>query len=155
MRFGQNIFYNMQNLCLTWGKHFTPDFLHVFVKFMERKASTKFYGVLIIFQKVMKFRSWVQLHVSDFIPTNVHNMHFSAVYIVLREELIWFRSSENTFFVVLGSFFVFVSFTFLVYVEKFNLQWAEMPSCKSIYCSNGTWKTADKISYFPFSNPKT
>ena len=59
------------------------------------------------------------------------------------------------FFVVLGSFFVVVLFTFLAYVEKFNLQWAEMPSCKSIYCSNGTGKTADKISYFPFSNPKT
>ena len=58
------------------------------------------------------------------------------------------------FFVALGSFFVFVSFSFLVYVEKFNLQWAEMPSCKSIGCINGAGKTADKISYFPFSNPK-
>ena len=145
MRFGQNIFYNMQNLYLTWGKHFTPDFLHVFVKFMERKASAKFYGVLIIFQKVMKFRSWVQLHVSDFIPTNVHNMHFSAVYNVSREELIWFRSSENTFFCCSWFFFCVCHLRSWYMLE--NL-------IKAIYCSNTARKTPEKISYFLFPNPK-
>ena len=79
MRFGQNIFYNMQDLYLTWGDHFTPAFWHILVKFMEEEPSTKFYGVLITFQKVMKFRSWVELDISDVIRMNVHNMRFSAV----------------------------------------------------------------------------
>ena len=30
-----------------------------------------------------------------------------------------------------------------------------MISCEAIYCSNTTGKTPDKISYFPFPNPKT
>ena len=97
MRFGQNIFYNMQNLYLTWGEHFTPAFLHVFVTFMEKEPSTKFYGALIIFQEATKFQSWRGLDVSDVIPTNVDNMGFSAVCNVLRQERIWFMSSEKTF----------------------------------------------------------
>ena len=51
MRSRQNIFYNMQNLYLTCSEHFTLAFLHIFVKFMEKEPSTKFYGILIIFQK--------------------------------------------------------------------------------------------------------
>ena len=154
MRFGQNIFYNMQDLYLTWAEHFTPAFLDIFVKFMEKEPSTKFYGVLITFQKGMKFQSWVELDVSDAIPTNAHNMRFSAVYNVLRQDLIWFRSSENTFFSCSWIFFLCLSFTFLVYVGKFNLWGAEMTSCEAIYCRNTTGKTPDKISYFPFPNPK-
>ena len=98
MRFGQTIFYNMQKLYLTWGGHFTSAFLHIFVKFMEKELSAKFYGVLIIFQKLMKFRSWVELEFSDVIPANVHNMRFSAAYNALGQELVSFRSSENTYF---------------------------------------------------------
>ena len=30
-----------------------------------------------------------------------------------------------------------------------------MTNCEAIYCSNTTGKTPDKISYFPFPNPKT
>ena len=76
-----------------------------FFKFTEKETFTKFCGVLIMFQEVMKFRSWVELDVSDVIPTNVHNMHFSAVSNILRQELIWFRSSENTFFCFSWFFF--------------------------------------------------
>ena len=76
MRFRENIFYDMQNLYRTWGQHFAPAFLHIFVEFMEKQPSTKFYGVLIIFQEVMKFQSWVELEVNDVIPTNVHNIGF-------------------------------------------------------------------------------
>ena len=89
----------MQNLYLTCGEHFTPAFLHIFVKFIEKEPSTKFYGILIIFKKVMKFRSWAEFDVSDVIPTNIHNMRFSAVYNILRQELLWFKSPENAFFV--------------------------------------------------------
>ena len=53
----------------------------------------------------MKFRSLAEFDVSDVIPTNVHNMRFSAVYNILRQELIWFRSSENTFFCFCWFFF--------------------------------------------------
>ena len=143
----------MQNLYLTCGEHFTPAFLHIFVKFIEKEPSTKFYGILIIFKKVMKFRSWAEFDVSDVIPTNIHNMRFSAVYNILRQELLWFKSPENAFFVFcFGSFFVF---TFVVYVGKFNLWRTEMTSCEAIYFNNTTRKTPDKISYFPSPNPKT
>ena len=155
MRFGQTIFYNMQKLNLTWGGHFTSVFLHIFVKFMEKEPSAKFYGVLIIFQKLMKFRSWVELEFSDVIPANAHNMRFSATYNALGQELVSFRSSENTYFCCSWFLLLCLSCTFLVYVGKFNLWWAEMKSCEAIYYSNTTGKTPDKISYFPFPNPKT
>ena len=155
MRFRENIFYNIQNLYRTWGQHFAPAFLYIFVKFTEKETSTKFCGVLIMFQEVMKLRSWIELDVSDGIPTNVHNMCFSAVSNILRQERIWFRSSENTFFLFFLVLFSCLSFTFSVYVGKLNLWRAEMTSCEAIYCSNKTGKTPDKISYFTFPNPKT
>ena len=154
MRFGQTIFYNMQKLYLTWGGHFTSVFLHIFVNFKEKEPSAKFYGVLIIFQKLMKFRSWVELEFSDVIPTNVHNMRFSAAYNALGQELVSFRSSENTYFCRSWFLLLCLPCTFLVYVGKFNLWWAEMRSCEVIYYSNTTGKTPGKISCFPFPNPK-
>ena len=118
-----------------------------FFKLTEKETSTKFCGVLMMFQEVMKFRSWVELDVSDVIPTNVHNMRFSAVSNILRQEIIWFRSSENTFFWFFLVLFLCLSFTFSVYFGKLNLWRAEM--------TRKTGKTPDKISCFPFPNPKT
>ena len=40
-----------------WGHNFTPFFLHIFVKFME-KGSSKSSGILIIFYEVMKLQSF-------------------------------------------------------------------------------------------------
>ena len=101
----------------------------------------------------MKFRSLAEFDVSDVIPTNVHNMRFSAVYNILRQELFGL-GVQKKLFVFLGVFLC-LSFTFLVYVGKFNLWQAEMTSSEAIYCSNTTGKTPDKISYFAFPNPKT
>ena len=139
---------------MTWGDHFTPAFWHILVKFMEEEPSTKFYGVLITFQKVMKFRSWVELDISDVIRMNVHNMRFQLFKMYWDKSLFGLGVQKILFLVVLGSFFV-LFFMFLVYVGKFNLWWAEMTNCDMIYCSNTTGKTPDKISYFPFPNPKT
>ena len=90
----------------------------------------------------MKFRSLAEFDVSDVIPTNVHNMRFSAVYNILRQELIWFRSSENTFF----------CFSFFFFCVCPLDSWYML---EAIDCSNTTGKTPDKISYFPFPNLKT
>ena len=102
----------------------------------------------------MKFRSLAEFDVSDVIPTNVHNMRFSAVYNILRQELIWFRSSENTFFCFSWFFFCVCPLDSWYMLE--NLIYDEQKdSCEAIDCSNTTGKTPDKISYFPFPNPKT
>ena len=112
---------------------------------MEKEPSTKFYGIL-------KFWSWA---VSDIIPTNVHNMLFSAVYTILRQELIWFRSPENTFF-CFSWFFFCVCFLHSWYMLG-NLIYDEQKSqvVRRFTAVTQLEKTPDKISYFPFPNPKT
>ena len=87
---------------------------------MEKEPSTKFYGVLIIFQEVMKLRTVEGIDVSDVIPANVHNMCFSAVHNIFGRKtyLVW--EFRKMFTVFLGSFYVFVSFTLetVIYDEQ-------------------------------------
>ena len=78
---------------------------------MEKEPSTRFHGVLIIFQEVMKLRSLEGLNVSDVMPANVHNMRFSAVHNVLEQELIWFGSLEKSLM------FFLVPFLFLCHLR--------------------------------------
>ena len=78
---------------------------------MEKESSIKLYDVLIILQEVMKLRSLEGLNVSDAIPTNVHNMRFSAVHNVLEQELIWFGNLEKSLL------FFWVPFLFLCHLR--------------------------------------
>ena len=42
-------------------KHFTPVFLHIFVKFMEKELSTKFYGVFNHFLQTCEFTKFLMV----------------------------------------------------------------------------------------------
>ena len=78
---------------------------------MEKGPSTKFCGILIIFQQVMKLLCLERLNVSDVLPANVHNMHYSVVHNVLEQKLIWFGSLEK------GLLFFLVPFVFLCHLH--------------------------------------
>ena len=87
-------------------------FLHIFIEFIENEPSTKFMGFWS-FLRSYKVRSLEGLDVSDVIPANVHNMHFSAdvhnmhfstVHDVLEQELVWFGRFEQNLLFFLAPF---------------------------------------------------
>ena len=70
--------------------------------------------------------------------------------------LVW--GPRKYFLVSLFSFFVCVSFMFIVHVRNFNLWWPEILSCEAVYCINTTEKTPNHVIpkiCFQFPNPKT
>ena len=56
-----------------------PCFYDIFINFMEKEPYTKFCGVLINFNEVMKLQS-VDFGVSDIIPANVQNISPQAFF---------------------------------------------------------------------------
>ena len=78
--------------------------MHILVQFMEKKPSTKFHCIWIIFQEVMMLPRVEGLDVyvvSDVIPVNVHNMCSSAVHNVFgtKAYLVWeFAGFFRSFF---------------------------------------------------------
>ena len=57
--------------------------------------------------------------------------------------LVW--GPRKYFLVSLSSFFVCVSFMFIVHVRNCNLWWPEIISCEAVYCINTTEKTPNHV----------
>ena len=88
--------------------------LHNFAKFVKiEPATTKFYGILNIFLKVMKLGSLKRLEVSGAISVQLFKCIGTNVFFGFKglENIYWFP----------WFLFLCVSFIFIVYVGNFNL----------------------------------
>ena len=93
---------------------FHSCFLHNFAKFMEIESSTtKFYGILKFFLKVMRLGILESLEVSGIIFFQLFRMYWNKSFFGLRIQKILLD--------FLIFFLLFVSFMFIVYLENFNL----------------------------------